>query len=57
MRGVVQYSRNGTVFYTSAQAPVYPLLVDCALYSTQRHVQVGGDLEAASRWCGRPRWA
>ena len=26
--GVVKYSRNGTVFYTSTQTPVYPLLVD-----------------------------
>ena len=31
--GVVKYSRNGTVFYSSARAPVYPLLVDTALYS------------------------
>jgi Zn-dependent metalloprotease len=31
--GVVRYSRNGTVFYTSAKTPVYPLLVDSALYS------------------------
>jgi subtilisin family serine protease len=31
--GVVRYSRNGTVFYTSAQAPTYPLLVDTWLYS------------------------
>ncbi len=32
--GVVQYSRNGTVFYTSAGTPTYPLLVDTALYTT-----------------------
>jgi hypothetical protein len=31
--GVVRYSRNGTVFYSSAVAPTYPLLVDTALYS------------------------
>jgi hypothetical protein len=31
--GVVKYSRNGTVFYTSAQVPSYPLLVDTWLYS------------------------
>jgi hypothetical protein len=31
--GVVRYSRNGTVFYTSTQAPTYPLLVDTWLYS------------------------
>ena len=32
--GVVRYSRNGTVFYTSTRVPVYPLLVDTALYSS-----------------------
>ena len=26
--GVVQYSRNEAVFYTSSQTPSYPLLVD-----------------------------
>ena len=31
--GVVTYSRNGTVFYTSVKTPSYPLLVDCALYT------------------------
>jgi arylsulfatase A-like enzyme len=30
--GLVQYSRNGTVFETSALTPTYPLLVDTALY-------------------------
>jgi len=30
--GLVQYSRNGTVFYISTQAPTYPLLVDTWLY-------------------------
>jgi hypothetical protein len=34
LNGVVQYSRNGGVFYTSNRTPVYPLLVDTALYST-----------------------
>jgi PKD repeat protein len=29
--GQVTYSKNGTVFYTSAAVPVYPLLVDTAL--------------------------
>jgi hypothetical protein len=32
--GVVTYSQNGTVFYTSYLPPIYPLLVDTALYST-----------------------
>ena len=31
--GVVKYSKNGVVFYTSTKVPVYPLLVDTALYS------------------------
>jgi hypothetical protein len=31
--GQVTYSRNGSVFYTSTKTAVYPLLVDCALYS------------------------
>jgi hypothetical protein len=31
--GVVKYSKNGTVFYTSTNVPVYPLLVDTALYT------------------------
>jgi len=31
--GVVKYSKNGTVFYTSTVAPNYPLLVDTSLYS------------------------
>ena len=32
--GVVKYSKNGVVFYTSTKVPVYPLLVDTSLYST-----------------------
>lgn len=32
--GVVKYSRNGTVFYTSTVTPSYPLRVDTALYDT-----------------------
>ena len=32
--GVVVYSRNGSVFYTSAVAPTYPLLVDTSLHTT-----------------------
>jgi hypothetical protein len=31
--GQVTYSRNGSVFYTSSKVAVYPLLVDCALYT------------------------
>jgi PKD repeat protein len=32
--GAVKYSRNGTVLYTSAAVPAYPLLVDTSLYSS-----------------------
>jgi Calx-beta domain len=32
--GVVKYSKNGVVFYSSTQARVYPLLVDTWLYTT-----------------------
>jgi hypothetical protein len=31
--GVVKYSKNGVVFYTSAVAPSYPLLVDTSLHT------------------------
>lgn len=31
--GVVRYLRNGLVIFTSLQAPVYPILVDAALFS------------------------
>jgi hypothetical protein len=31
--GVVKYRKNGSVFYTSAVAPTYPLLVDTSLYT------------------------
>ncbi|MBI3621533.1 MAG: hypothetical protein HY208_05025 [Nitrospirae bacterium] len=31
--GVVKYYKNGGLFYTSTAAPVYPLIVDTALYN------------------------
>jgi hypothetical protein len=31
--GVVKYSKNGAVIYTSSQTPVYPFLVDTWLYN------------------------
>ena len=34
LNGLVQYSQNGSLLYTSNGTPVYPLLVDTALYST-----------------------
>jgi hypothetical protein len=46
--GVVKYSRNGAVFYTSTMAPTYPLLVDTALYSqgaTLTGVVLSGNLQ------------
>ena len=36
--GVVKYSKNGTVFYTSTVAPSYPLLVDTSLIFEREHV-------------------
>ena len=47
--GVVKYRRNGVLFYTSAGAPAYPLLVDTALYS------LGGDDQRT--WSCRVIWA
>ncbi len=32
VNGIVKYSKNGTVFYTSTVTPTYPLRVDTALY-------------------------
>ena len=46
--GVVRYSRNGTVFYTSTLTPIYPLLIDAALYTasaTIKDVVVSGVLQ------------
>ena len=45
--GAVQLSRNGTVIYTSATAPTYPLLVAASLYSpgaTLASAAVAGEL-------------
>ena len=50
--GVVRYRRNGVLFYTSGGTPTYPLLVDTALYTPERHHR--------STWCvgrsGTRRW-
>jgi hypothetical protein len=43
--GVVRYSRNGTVFYSSGKIPKYPLLVDTSLgsqWATLKNVVVAG---------------
>ena len=37
--GVVRYSKNGAVFYTSTGTPTYPLLVDTALWHTGATIQ------------------
>jgi PKD repeat protein len=45
--GVARYRKNGTVFYTSTQAPTYPLFVDAAMYSqngTLTNVVISGTL-------------
>jgi alpha-tubulin suppressor-like RCC1 family protein len=42
--GIVRYLRNGTLLYTSAVAPAYPLHADTALYTTGatlHHVTMG----------------
>jgi uncharacterized repeat protein (TIGR01451 family) len=51
--GVVKYRRNGVLFHTSALVPVYPLLVDTALYSpaaTIGDVVLAGDLGELVTW-------
>jgi hypothetical protein len=49
--GTVQYSRNGSVFYTSGQAPQYPVFADSAildLNGTISNVMIGAGGGAAS---------
>ena len=49
--GVVKYSRNGSVFYTSLVAPRYPLLVDTSLVLTGTQlagVTLAGVLESST---------
>jgi hypothetical protein len=51
--GVAKYLKNGAVFYTSAVAPAYPLLVDTALFSEESgfvDVMLGGNLGEAVTW-------
>jgi hypothetical protein len=46
--GVVQYARNGSVFYTSALAPAYPLVAGSALYNqgaTLMNAVISGKLQ------------
>ena len=45
--GVVKYYRNGTLLYTSTQAPTLPLRADASIYSTGaalQDVRLGGAL-------------
>ena len=49
--GVVKYRKNGTLLYTSAVMPSYPLLVDTALYSpgsTISNVVISGNQSGGS---------
>src|SRR5581483_4931442 len=49
--GVVKYKRNGALVYTSAVAPVYPLLVDTSLYSTGAtltNVVISGNVQTST---------
>lgn len=49
--GVVKYKRNGVLVYTSAVAPVYPLLVDTSLYSTGAtltNVVISGNVQTST---------
>ncbi|MFZ0750267.1 MAG: hypothetical protein WAM70_12970, partial [Pyrinomonadaceae bacterium] len=49
--GVVKYRKNGTLVYTSAVVPTYPLLVDAGLYhngGTQSNVVISGNLVGGS---------
>ena len=56
---MVKYRRNGTVFYTSTVAPVYPLLVDTSLYtngSTLSNVVISGNLSSGGSSSTQIRW-
>jgi len=47
--GVVKYRKNGTLFYTSSVAPVYPLLLDTSLHSngaTITNAVISGNLQS-----------
>jgi hypothetical protein len=51
--GAVQYRKNGALFYTSAAAPTYPLLVDAALFTpdaTLTDVVIAGNVGDAVAW-------
>jgi hypothetical protein len=49
--GVVKYRRNGNLIYTSLVAPVYPLLVDAALYTQGSTLNTA---EITGSWSGPP---
>jgi len=50
--GVVRYSKNGTVFYTSQVAPAYPLVLAAALAG--RNSTVGGAVISGAAAAGSP---
>ncbi len=50
--GVVRYSKNGTVFYTSQVAPAYPLILAAALAG--RNSTVGGAVITGTAAAGSP---
>jgi len=53
--GVVKYLRKGSLFYTSAIAPIYPLLPDTSLYSPGATVAEAVISGALKPGCGRQR--
>jgi hypothetical protein len=56
--GVVKYKKNGTVVYTSTVSPIYPLLLDSALWSngaTVNNAVVSGLLSGSTGGGGGPQ--
>ncbi len=56
--GVVKYRKNGTLFYTSGITPLYPLLVDSALYhngATLNNAKISGNLGGGGG-AGKVQW-
>jgi hypothetical protein len=51
--GLVTYSVNGALLYTSSTPPTYPLLTDTSLYSANAslsNARMGGELREAVQW-------
>src|SRR6185295_16409435 len=50
----VTYKKNGTAFYTHAATPIYPLLVDSSMRTTNTTLSnafISGNLAYANAWC------